>query len=171
MGLCAGCGLARAQLAAPREVETQWGSARLHGQGRLRFMGLLVYDIRLWTAEPALGAADWMSKRLALEIEYARDLVGRLIAERSLQEMRRAGPIEEPSAQRWLATMSRVFPDVRAGDRITGVHLPDGVTRFFHNGQMRGEVLDREFTRRFFGIWLAEHTSEPGLRDRLLGRS
>jgi hypothetical protein len=33
------------------------------------------------------------------------------------------------------------------------------------------ELADREFGTRFFGIWLAPHTSEPGLRARLLGLS
>lgn len=161
---------AAAQRGTPSEIAAQWGSARLHGQGRLRFLGLHVYDIRLWTVEPAIGPEDWPRKPLALEIEYARDLVGRLIAERSLKEMQRAGTLDESASQRWLNTMNTLFPDVKAGDRITGVHLPGGLARFFHNGQVRGEVRDPEFARRFFGIWLADHTSEPGLRAQLLGR-
>jgi len=32
-----------------------------------------------------------------------------------------------------------------------------------------GEVKDAEFARRFFGIWLAPSTSEPALRQTLLG--
>ena len=159
-----------AQRAAPRELLSEWSSARLHGEGRLRFLGLHVYDIRLWTTEPAIGEQDWMRKPLALEIEYARGLVGRLIAERSLEEMKRAGPVPAETEQRWLKAMTQFFPDVKAGDRITGLHLPDGVARFFVNGQGRGELRDAEFARRFFGIWLGASTSEPGLRDTLLGR-
>lgn len=147
-----------------------WGTARLVGEGRLRHFGLHVYDIRLWSVEPQIGAEDWPVKPLALEIEYARALVGRLIAERSLQEMRRGGPLGAEAAQRWLDTMTTLFPDVEAGDRLTGVQAPGGVSRFFHNGRPRGDVRDADFTRRFFGIWLAEHTSEPGLRASLLGR-
>lgn len=155
---------------APAEVASTWAAAQLQGQGRLRFLGLHVYDIRLWSAEGGLGPADWPAKPLALEIEYARSLVGRLIAERSLEEMRRAGPLDDAVARRWLDSMTDLFPDVKAGDRITGLHLPAGVSRFFHNGQSRGEVRDAEFTRRFFGIWLADHSSEPALRSSLLGR-
>jgi hypothetical protein len=136
----------------------------------LRFLGLQVYDIRLWATEPGLPADAWRGKPLALEIEYARNFAARMIAERSLEEMRRAGPVAADVAERWLRTMAQVFPDVKAGDRITGVHRPDGLSRFFHNGSLRGEVRDAEFTRRFFGIWLGETTSEPSLRDSLLGR-
>jgi hypothetical protein len=175
----AGIGSARAQPAAaaataarvPAELADEWPSARLQGQGRLRAMGFRIYDIRLWAPREPLSPDDWGQRALALEIEYARSLVGRLIAERSLQEMRRAGPMAPELAERWLQAMSRWFPDVQAGDRITGVHLPEGVVRFFANGAPRGELRDAEFARRFFGIWLAPHTSEPRLRDALLGLS
>ena len=155
---------------APQELLGEWSAAHLQGQGRLRFMGLQVYDIRLWTTEPGLPPDAWTRKPLALEIEYARNFAARNIAERSLDEMRRAGPVAAEAAERWLRTMTQVFPDVKAGDRITGVHRPEGLSRFFHNGQLRGEVKDAEFTRRFFGIWLGETTSEPSLRESLLGR-
>ena len=136
----------------------------------MRFLGMHIYDIRLWTPEPRLAVDDWLRKPLALEIEYARSLVGRLIAERSLQEMKRSGPVDDASSQRWLEAMTRLFPDVKASDRITGLLSPEGVARFFANGTLRGEVRDAEFARRFFAILLGGQTSEPGLRDSLLGR-
>jgi hypothetical protein len=54
------------------------------------------------------------------------------------------------------------------GDRITGLHQPGLGARFWFNGQLRGAVADPEFSRLFFGIWLAETTSEPTLRSALL---
>ena len=106
---------------------------------------------------------------MALEIEYARALRGELIAQRSLDEMRRVGEFSDEQAWRWLGTMKGMFPDVGAGDRITGVQRPGGNSRFYANGHLRGEVADREFTRLFFGIWLSPRTSEPALRLQLLG--
>jgi hypothetical protein len=154
----------------PDELLGEWPAPRLHGQGQMRFFGLHVYDIRLWTPQPRISADDWWRQPLALEIEYGRALVGRLIAERSLQEMRRSGPLGDEAAQRWLGALTRLFPDVKAGDRLTGVLQPEGVVRVFAQGSLRGEVRDAEFARRFFAIWLGPETSEPGLRDSLLGR-
>jgi hypothetical protein len=168
--LTAACPALHAQGPAPKELLGEWPAAHLQGQGRMRFLGLQVYDIRLWSAEPKMPAQAWPGKALALEIEYARNFGARMIAERSLEEMRRAGPVAADVAERWLRAMTQVFPDVKPGDRITGIHLPEGLSRFFHNGTLRGEVRDAEFTRRFFGIWLGESTSEPSLRDSLLGR-
>lgn len=154
----------------PRELTLEWGGAHLHGRGRLRFLGLHVYDIRLWTPQPGLVPEDWPRRALALEIEYARSFSARSIAERSLDEMRRVGPLPADLAERWERLLAQTMSDVKAGDRLTGVQQPDGLSRFFHNGERRGEVRDAEFTRRFFGIWLGDTTSEPALRDSLLGR-
>lgn len=156
--------------ALPPELADELPGARVLGQGGLRFLGLKVYDARLWApAPPADPLADPLKVPLALELQYARALVGRLIAERSLTEMKRQGPIDDATGERWLQAMSALFPDVAAGDRITGVHRPGEAARYFHNGRRLGEVRDAEFARRFFGIWLAPQTSEPGLRKALLG--
>ena len=84
--------------------------------------------------------------------------------------MRRSGDIDDEQARRWQQAMTRAFPDVVAGDRLTGLSQPDGSTRFFLNGQPTSSLVDAAFTRRFFGIWLAPTTSEPSLRRQLIGQ-
>lgn len=170
MGAAAVVPWARAQASPtpPVEVQAELPGARLQGQGRLRFFGLHVYDIRLWTAAP-MRADDALRAVAALEIEYARHLKGPSIAERSLAEMQRVGEVSAGDAERWLAAMKQLFPDVQAGDRITGVHRPGDGARFHVNGRMAGEVRDAAFARLFFAIWLSPRTSEPQLRAALLG--
>ena len=154
--------------ALPPELAGELPGARLLGTGSLRYLGLLIYDIRLWVPgtealrEP--GAAP-----LALELEYARSLGGRAMAERSLKEMQGIDTVATAQGERWLAQMQQIFPDVKAGDRLTGVQRPGETARFFVNGQVSGEVRDAEFTRLFFGIWLSPRTSQPKLREALLG--
>ena len=152
----------------PPEVEAELPNAKRLGSGRLSFMLLHVYDARLWVHD-GFDAADFAKSPLALELEYARTLYGGLIADRSLAEMKRNADIADEKSQRWLALMKQLFVDVHKGDRITGVQVPGVATRIFVNGRLRGEVRDAEFTRLFFGIWLSPATSEPKLRDALLG--
>ena len=158
------------QVPTPTEVVTEIPGAKLQGSGTLRFMGLRIYDARLWLGAPAVGA-DWSATLLALELDYARSLDGARIAERSLSEMRRQGDIAADVADRWLAAMKQLFPDVKAGDRITALNVPGLGVRFFINGRLKGDVRDTAFARYFFGIWLSPKTSEPALRDRLLGKA
>jgi hypothetical protein len=167
-GLPAAAVRARGTPSAPVEVAAEWPQARRVGSGRLRFLGLHVYDARLWSPGP-LDAGDWATRPFALELVYARSLQGASIASRSLTEMRRQGVLDDTTSARWLAAMTAAFPDVKDGDRLTGLHRPGDGTRIFHNGMLQAEWRDTVLARQFFGIWLAPQTSDPAMRKALFG--
>jgi hypothetical protein len=165
--LCA-AGSALAQPAAPAPELTQaLPQARLVGKARLTVWGFDMYDARLW-APASFDAGQLATSPLALELSYLRNFAALDIAERSLKEMRRSQPISDAQAARWKADMLRVFPDIRKGDRIMGLRRPGLGARFWVNGQASGEILDADFARLFFGIWLSPNTSEPRMREALL---
>lgn len=137
------------------------------GTARMRFLGLSIYEAQLWVATP-FDPSQYAQSALALDLRYQRTLRGRLIAERSLKEMQRGGAIDNAVAQRWLAAMEQAFPDVRDGDRLTGVLLPGKGAAFFFNGVALQQIDDADFSARFSGIWLATWSSEPTLREQLL---
>lgn len=154
--------------ARPAELASELPGAKLQGQGLLRFLGLRVYDARLWVID-GFKPEDYAQHPVALELEYARDLVGKRIAERSLVEMRKVGEVPSDKGSTWLVAMEQTFPDVKAGDRITGLHRPGEGMRFFVNGKAGREVRDAAFAQLFIGIWLSPRSSEPALRRALLG--
>ena len=158
---------AQATLTPPPELAVELPGATARGTGAMSFLGLRVYDARLWSL--AAIADSGVGQPLALEITYARKLQGQLIASSSIREMQRVGTFSAEQSNRWLKAMTGLFPDVTPGDRLTGVQRPGQSARFYMNGTLRGEVADAEFTRLFFGIWLSPRTSEPGLRSQLLG--
>lgn len=159
-----------ARLQVPAEVQGELPDARLQGSARMRYFGLHVYDARLWVG-PGFAPASFSRHALALELTYGRALDGRLIAERSLAEMQRLERLPTARAQTWLADMTAAFPDVAAGDRITGILRSDQRVRFFVNGRLRHELDDPTFGPLFFGIWLSPRTSEPAMRASLLATS
>ncbi len=144
--------------------------AQLHaaGSGTYTWWGFDVYQASLWV-EPVFEPAARARQRYALELQYLRAFKGRDIAQRSLEEMRRIGAFTDAQAQAWLQSMAAVFPDVAAGDRLLGLHLPGRGAQFLYNGRLVGQVADPEFAHLFFGIWLSEQTSAPRLRAALLG--
>ena len=161
---------AQAASALPGEVASELPAAQYSGAARLRFFGFDVYDSKLWVGS-GFKATDYAKSPFALELSYLRSLSGAAIAERSIKEMRRVGPISAEQEARWLKAMQEAFPDVKAGDRIVGLHTPGTGARFWYNGQSRPAVPDTEFSRYFFGIWLHDNTSEPKLRTSLLERA
>lgn len=158
-----------ATAAAPRAEVAAWlPGARLQGEARMAFIGIHVYDVRLWVGA-GFEAAAFERHPLALEIEYARALSGARIAERSLAEMQRVANVLPAQREAWLAAMTLAFPDVRPGDRLAGLQQPGVGARFAHNGGREAEIDDPAFARAFFAIWLSPRTSEPRLRKALLG--
>jgi len=149
------------------ELQQVLPQAQLVGKGRLSVWGFQVYDARLW-ANPGFRPQGFASDALALELSYLRGFDSQAVAERSISEMRRSAPISDEQADRWMAAMARVLPDVKKGDRVMGVHRPGVGAAFWMNGKPLGEIRDAEFARLFFGIWLAPTTSEPALRTALL---
>ena len=161
-----------AQVASPHTVLSRAEIAALRGAVptapvRLKFWGFDVYDARLWTPQ-GFRYSQATQYPFALELQYLRRLEGGAIASRSLDEMRRLATLTDAQAQSWLMAMREVFPNVREGDRITGINVPGEGVEFWVNGQRAGEVKDPAFAHLFFGIWLSERTSEPKLRAQLL---
>ena len=168
-------GAAQAQSTSVSSPNAAFSRPELAGLGgvvptapvRLRVWGFEVYDARLWTPR-GFRHSQAMQQAFALELQYLRKLEGSAIASRSIDEMRRVGSFTDAQAQAWLAAMREIFPNVSAGERITGVNLPGEGAEFWVNGQRVGAVKDVNFARLFFGIWLDERTSEPKMRAQLL---
>lgn len=141
----------------------EWGS------GEMTWFGFALYRATLWVAGGRTGmvADDLPAAALALELDYRRDIPREQLVRTSLDEMRRLGA-DAASLQRWEPELRRVFPDVRAGERIVGVLLPGQGARFYHQDRARGAIGDPEFARRFFAIWLDPASRSPALRAALL---
>jgi hypothetical protein len=84
--------------------------------------------------------------------------------------MRRQSGVSDDKLALWKQKMLEVFPDVRKGDRLTGLNRPGTGAVFLLNGQPLATIADEEFARHFFGIWLSEQTSDTRLRKALTAR-
>ncbi len=137
----------------------------MRGEATLRFFGLKVYDVRLWTQMKPFTHGD----PFAIELVYDLNLNGKDIAERSVKEMRLQGCEDEAKLKRWGEEMARIFPDIKKGDTLIGVSIPGKEARFYNREKLIAAVPDPEFAKAFFDIWLSEKSSEPKLRLKLLG--
>jgi hypothetical protein len=149
----------------PPAVAALVPEARAIGGGELRFLGLAIYDGFYWAPRAAFSPIA----PFALDLHYRRDLAGRSIAERSTEEIEKLGHGTADERRRWGEAMRQIFPDVRTGDRLTGVNVPGEGVRFFYNGAPIGRIDDSAFAHAFFAIWLDSATSRPDFRRRLLG--
>lgn len=100
---------------------------------------LRVWGFEVYTARLCAGAdfrADAFARApFTLELRYLRAFKAADIARRSIEEMRRGGPLDAAQAQAWREQLERALPDVQPGDRLTGIHEPGRGVRFLYNGQ------------------------------------
>ncbi len=153
-----------ARAAAPAHVDVHVPAARIAGQGSFTWFGLSVYDAELWVGDKGYAA----DQPFVLELRYARNLDGKKIADASVDEMKKMGAGSDAQRAQWGARMREMFPDVKKGTRLAGVHLPGAGARFYLDGKPLATVPDPEFAKAFFGIWLDPRTTAPGLRTSLL---
>ena len=59
---------------------------------------------------------------------------------------------------------------VNPGDTLTGVYTPEQGAVFFYNDQLTGQI-DERLAKAFFAIWLDPKTTQPDLRQALLGQA
>lgn len=141
--------------------------APLHllGAGQYYRWWFHIFDAALW-----VPGRRWRTQRpFALVLRYARHFDADTIARYSAQQMQAIGRGTPAQRVRWRAEMQRVFRNVGAGDRLTGLSLPGTATLFYYNDQETGAIHDPAFAPAFFAIWLARNTRAPDLRKALLG--
>lgn len=137
----------------------------LVGESRLKVLFWDVYDASLYVSDGAYHP----DKPFALSLRYLRDFSGSDIAERSIEEIRQQGLSDTAILNSWMEQFKAIFPNVVKGDEIIGIHDPSEGASFFLNGALIGNIADTSLSRRFFDIWLSEKTSEPEMRESLIG--
>lgn len=149
----------------PEQIIRDVKGLSVRGEAVMRFFGLKVYDVRLWTPMKPFTH----SEPFAVELVYDMALKGKDIADRSVKEMRAQGCSDEAKLRRWGDEMARIFPDIQQGDTLIGVSIPGKEARFYNREKLIASVPDPDFAKAFFDIWLSEKSSEPRLRQKLLG--
>lgn len=149
---------------APPHIRAHLPDATLVGTGRFTWFAFHVYDGALYAPVSRYSPG----RPFALELSYARSVKGADIAQRSIDEIAKLklGTTAEHAA--WLPQLTKLFPDVREHDRLTGIVLADKAL-FYFNGTRIGEITDAKLAQAFFAIWLDERTSAPHFRNKLLG--
>ena len=137
----------------------------VRGEAVLRFLGLKVYDVRLWTQMKPFTHGE----PFAIELVYDMAIKGKDIADRSVKEMRTQGFSDEAKLRRWGDEMTKSFPDIKHGDSLIGVSIPAKEARFYNREKLIATIADPEFAKAFFDIWLSEKCSYPKIRLKLLG--
>jgi hypothetical protein len=114
------------------------------------------------------GATDRKSP-LLFEIEYLRDITKQDLISRTVEQWEHLA-IEPTIYVDFIPLLEAIWPNIKAGDSLA--LWVDGTTsHFYFNGAHIGTVSQDNFGQLFTAIWLAPNTSQPKLRDKLIGEN
>lgn len=112
---------------------------------------------------------DLENDTLVYEIEYLKPITAEGLVERTVEQWQHLG-LKEDTYQAYLPLLLQMWPNIKAGDTLSLVliHHSSG---FYHNQKYIGSLSYPQFGIQFVDIWLAKNTSQPQLRNELLGSS
>jgi len=161
IGLLAG--LTISVVAAASTFSTLLPGAQQVGQGSFKRFGWSIYEAKLYAPN---GRFDTRTP-YALSLTYERTIAGDRLVQASLDEMRKLGAPVDDHPQ-WGSELARVLPSVSKGVTLTSVYRPGEGAVFYQMDLEIGRIND-DLARWFLAIWLDPRTSEPGLRQALIG--
>lgn len=147
------------------DVKAALDKLKTVGQADMRWLMFPLYRVTLKTPD-----GRYQPERMpqALHITYHRNIHRDDLITATGQQWQRLG-VDGATRAKWLKSLRDIWPSVKRGESLTLKVDKAGKGYFLHNGKVIGELKDKLFSRRFLDIWLSPKTSQPGLRQRLIG--
>lgn len=140
------------------------------GQGSYRYMFWQLYDARLASSDGNFINYQ-QSTPLLLELTYKRNISRDQFIKATIDEWKKLKQSSSEQQQQWAEQLAELWQDVRKGDQLAAVLLPNNTVEFYFNGNKTGVLADEAFGPAFFNIWLDSATSAPKLREQLTGQA
>lgn len=141
---------------------------QLVGEARFKFLFWDIYDSKLFTASGAFNSQLPLTQQLPLKlkIDYLRDIEAADLVDNTIDQWRKIG-LSQSAIDAHQALISDLWPNIGKNDQLAIV-LDEQGSQFYYNGEAIGGQLSTEFGVDFVSIWLAENTTEPKLRNKLI---
>ncbi|WP_337880804.1 chalcone isomerase family protein [Rheinheimera sp.] len=152
--------------AVAEQARDTTGKTGLKLVGQAQF-SVLFWDLyQSWLYSPS-GRFTGVEPGVLFEIRYLRDISKDQLIENTVKQWQHL-KVSPAQYQDYLPQLQQVWPDIRKGDVLT-LKVEAGHTEFYFNQQPAGVIASPDFAALFLDIWLSPQTSEPKLRQQLLG--
>ena len=141
---------------------------KLLGQAKFSVLFWDIYNSKLLTTDGEQPFSSACQSSL-FEIHYLRDISKKELLDNTVKQWRHLA-LDETKYKAYVPLLAAIWPDLKAGDRLAMLNQT-GTTDFYLNSKKIGEIESIDFAKTFLRIWLDENTSEPKLRQQLLGDS
>jgi hypothetical protein len=118
---------------------------------------------------PVMLNDDESKDDLLYEINYLADISSKDLIRRTVDQWEHLD-LSPDAYKAYLPALEAIWPDIKEGDHLS-LLIHKGQSVFYFNQTFIGTINSSEFGPMFLDIWLSEKTSQPKLRDELLGMS
>ena len=138
---------------------------KIVGKAEMRWLLFPLYQVSLKTAD---GRYQENGYPQSLDIIYRRNIAKQDLLAATDDQWQKLG-VAATDRQQWLKQLGKIWPSIKKGDRFNFTVDARGENSFSYNGKSIGGINDVRFSRDFLAIWLSPKTSQPVLRQRLIG--
>lgn len=147
---------------AASPLSDQLKNPGLLGSATFRFLGLPVYDAKLYT--PGGASFNW-TEDFGLQLTYRKNLSQKALVESTLDEMARQGNPAPTSAQ-----LETCFKAVSKGDSYLAISEGPDKIGFWRNGTQTCTLTNPGIKRAFMSIFLGTNTRSASFTRNLKGQ-
>lgn len=148
------------------------------GQGDMNYLFWTVYHAEYYEKSTGdnvgsvgtfvSGAPESNTHDKALKIEYFRSINKEDLIGATIDQWQHLG-YSEPEIRQWSDSLESMWPNVESGDVFIFFVGSSGLGEFYFNDNFVGKMASNTSTEAFLSIWFSEQTSQPNLRQQLLG--
>lgn len=142
-------------------------NVKLVGQGQFSYLFWDLYQAQLYTADGSWSDYQ-QSSPVVLKLTYQRDISKADFIEATVDQWKHLQGQVSAQHKDWAKQLDKLWTDVKKGDQLSCVLMPDSRVQFYFNDKLLGDVADPAFGPAFLDIWLSAKTSAPKLRRQLL---
>lgn len=135
------------------------------GESRFEYYFWDIYDAKLATPSGKYKFGQHPSK---LSLTYLRDFAAKDIVKATNEQWQHLGKVD--LVGKYDDKLNALWPDIKEGETLSFITDEKGNGIFYHNNNKLGGVNDGKFADDFLAIWLSPNTSEPKMRNQLIGK-
>lgn len=138
---------------------------KMVGEAQFSVLFWDIYYSRLYTPT---GTFETVSTDTVFEIKYQRDISQVDLIDRTIEQWQH---LDFPAAkyQAFVPKLAELWPDIKKGDTLA-LLVDQQSSYFYFNDQYLGKIEGELFAPLFLAIWISPKTSQPRLRQQLIGK-
>lgn len=146
-------------------LSTQLLKQELKKVGNARFSVFIwdIYDSSLYSHNGKFDKND----EFLFEISYLKNIDRDDLIERTIEQWQHLN-IEADQYEKFIPSLEKTWPNISKGDQLSLWVTKNGAS-FYFNKKFLMTIEDTNFGELFTAIWLSPKTSQPKLRQQLLG--